>query len=279
MNVFKKYKGRMIVTVVAIILIVLIAITASGRGKITQVERILGNIVTPLQSGLSKASNGVSNGVHSVKNVFLYKSENEKLTKEIKKLKQQVEKQERVISRSDFLRKEYELINNTKYDLIDAKIVGKDPGNWFEKFQINRGTKDGIKKGDIVVQGAEIEKDIIVEGLIGRVIDVGDNSAKVISIIDGTSSASLVIARTQDGGIGRGNLKGKITGQLFDDKSSVVKGDKVFTSGLGGVFPEDLYIGEVSKVTKKTANLLLDVEVTPAVEFNKLRNVFIIKKD
>ena len=279
MNIFKKYKGRMIVAFVAIILIVIIAITSSGRESITRSENILGSIITPFQSILSKISNGVSDGFHSVKNITKFKSENEKLNKEVIQLRNTVKKQELVISRKDYLRKEYELVNSTQYNLVKAEIIGKDPGNWFEKFLINKGTKDGIKKGDVIVQGAEVEKDVIVEGLIGRVIDIGDNWAKVMSIIDGGSSASFTVSRTQEGGIGKGNLEGTMIGQLFDMDSSVSKGDKIITSGLGGAFPKDLYIGEVSKVTKKSESLLMDVEITSDIDFNKLKSVFILKKD
>lgn len=266
-------------SVFAIILVITIGVTVSGRESITQAESGLGSAMIPLQNVLSKTSNSVSEGIDSVKNIFTYKNENEKLQKEVIKLKDQVQKQEQVISRKDFLRKEYQMIENTKYDLTKAEIIGKDPGNWFEKFIINKGDKDGVKKGDIIVQGAELENDVIVEGLVGKVLDVGNNWSKVISIIDGGSSVSFNISRTQEGGIGKGNLEGKVTGELFDMETSIVKSDKVFTSGLGGVFPRDLYIGEVSKVTKKSDNLLLGIEVTPAVDFNKLKEVFILKKD
>lgn len=279
MNIFKKYKGRMIVSFVAIILVVIIGITSSGRKKLTGGEVVLGNILSPIQNVFSSISNGVSDGLDSAKNVFTFKKENEKLKEENIKLKDQVRKQEIVISRKDFLKKEYDLLANTKYNLVKAEVIGKDPGNWFEKFMINKGEKDGIKKGDIIVQGSEVEKDVVIEGLVGRVIDVGDNWSKVASIVDGSSSVSLTIARTQEGGIGKGNLEGQISGQLFNMKTSVLKGDKVFTSGLGGAFYKDLYIGEVSKVTKKSSNLLLDIEITPVIQFNKLRDVFVIKKD
>lgn len=269
----------MIVGFVAIILIVIIGVTASGRKNLTSGESFLGNILTPLQSVLSTTSNGIADGLGSAKNVFTFKKENEKLKQEITKLKDQVRKQEIVISRKDFLKREYELLENTEYNLVKAQVIGKDPGNWFEKFIINKGKKDGIKKGDIIIQGSEVEKDVVVEGLVGRVTAVGDNWSKVVSIIDGSSSVSLTIARTQEGGIGKGNLAGQVSGQLFDMKSSVLKGDKVFTSGLGGAFHKDLYIGEVSKVIKKSDNLLLDIQITPSVHFNKIRDVFVIKKD
>ena len=269
----------MIVSSVAIILVVVIGTTASGRKGLTGVENILGKFITPVQNVFSSMSNGISDGLYSVKDVFTLKRENTKLKEEVIELRDQVKKQEIVISRKDFLRKEYELIQNTKYNLVKAEVVGKDPGNWFEKFIINKGTNDGIKKGDIIVQGSEVEKNVVVEGLVGRVVAVGDNWSKVMSIVDGSSSVSLTVDRTQEGGIGKGNLAGQISGQLFDMKTSVLKGDKVYTSGLGGAFYKDLYIGEISKVTKKSDNLLLDIQITPAVQFNKIRDVFVIKKD
>lgn len=276
---FKRNKGRVIVVGITITLVMIISITETERKKVTLLERTIGNILTPIQEPLTMISNKVSDKTYSLKKASEIKKENEELNKEITRLKDKVRKQEKIISNKEFLRKEYELIENTKYDLISADIIGKDPGNWFEKFTINKGKKDGIKKNDIIVEASEVEKDVIVEALVGRAIDVGDNWSKVTSITDISNSVSFTISRTQESGISKGNLKGKMTGQLFDMKSSVIKGDKVFSSGLGGVFPKDLYIGEVSKVIKKSDNLLLDIEITPAVDFNKLQNVFVLRKN
>ncbi len=278
-RLFKKYKGRVIVVGVTITLVIIISVTEAGRANITQPENALGIIFKPFQGVISKVTNKISDKSDSLRNSSKNKKENEELNKEIINLKSQMRKQEKLIYSKDYLRKEYALMENTDYDLTRTEIIGKDPGNWFERFVVNKGKKDGIKKDDIIVKGSEIEKDVVIEALAGRIVDVGNNWSKVSSITDVSNSVSFIISRTQDGGIAKGNLEGKMTGQLFDMKSSVVRGDKVFTSGLGGIFPKDLYIGEVSKVTKKSDNLLLDVEITPAVDFNKLRDVFILRKD
>lgn len=278
MEKLKKYKGLMIVMSVTIILIVMISMTFNEREQITQAESLLGGAITPLQSISTSVGGGVSKGL-SKKNSDTLRAENEQLNKEIIKLRDTVRTQENIINRKDFLEKEYKLLENTSYQLTKAEVVSKDAGNWVEKFVIDKGAKDGVEKGDIVIQGTEVEKDMIVEGLVGRVVGVGKSWANVVSIIDNSSSVSFIDSRTQDGGILRGNLEGNITGQLFDMKSVVNKGDKVFTSGLGGVFPKDIYIGDIDKVTKKDANLLVDIKINPAVNFNKLKDVFILKKD
>lgn len=275
----KKYKDSMIVTVVTIILIVIISVSSSGREKVSRVESALGKILVPIQRASTNLGSTASDIVDTKVSKDSLREENELLKREVIELKDKMRKQEIVIERKDFLEKEYKLLENTEYMLTKAEIVGKDPGNWVEKFVINKGTRDGIKKGDIVVQGVEMEKNVVIEGLVGRVVGVGDTWAKVISIIDNGSSVSFIDSRTQDGGIARGNFKGKIAGELFDMKSSVNKGDKIFSSGLGGVIPKNIYIGEIHKVTKSDDNLLLDVEITPAVNFNKLKDVFVLKKD
>ena len=171
-------------------------------------------------------------------------------------------------------------MKNTNYSLIPAQVIGKEPGNWFDRFIIDKGSKDGVKKGDTVIQATETEDNIIQEGIVGRVVEVGDNWAKVISIIDENSKVSFKVIRTQDGGVISGNvddkLNGKLNGYLFDAKADIMKGDKLFTSGLGGIFVKDLYIGEITDVIKKDEKLMKNIDIEPAVDFKKLYRVFII---
>ena len=106
--------------------------------------------------------------------------------------------------------------------------------------------------------------------------EVGDNWSKVVSIINENSKISFKVIRTQDGGMISGSGNGKLTGYLFDTKADVMKGDKLFTSGLGGIFIKDLYLGEITDVVKKDENLTKNIYIEPAVNFKKLYKVFII---
>ncbi len=276
MTIFKKIKGRMIVTIVAIILIIIIGITAGNRDKITSLENLIGNIITPIQKVFYNSGESVVGTVKSIGSITQLKNENTSLKEENAKLKEQVRKYEDIISKTDYLRNASILKEKTKYNLVEAQIIGKDPGNWFDRFVIDKGSKNGIKKGDAVIQGIEVDGNTIEEGLVGRVVEVGDDWAKVISIIDKGSNLSFNVIRTQDGGIMKGDFEGNISGYLFDTKADVVKGDKLLTSGLGGIFIKGLYIGEISEVTKNSDDLLVNIEVKPAVNFNKLQNVFVI---
>lgn len=276
MSSFKKIGDRMIVTIVTVILIIVISVTSGGRDKITYAENIIGRIITPIQRIFYNAGEYVSGTFNSIASISHLKEENMNLKKEIAKLKRENISYESLISRTEFLRNEWILQNNSKFTLVKAEIIGKNSGNWFDRFVINKGLKDGVKKGDAIIQGINVEGDIIEEGLVGRIVDVGDTWAKVVSIVDEGSNVSFKVVRTQDGGVLSGSVNGKLSGYLFDSKADVVKGDKLVTSGLGGVFCKEIYIGEIDEVTKKSEDLMKKVEIKPALNFKKLDNVFVV---
>jgi len=273
---FKKYKNRMIVALIAIILIVIIGITSSERIKITAIERFVGNVFSPVQKVVFSVGRNISDFFTSIKDLFSLKEENEQLKLKILELEDTIRKYEDIIGRSEYLINEKKLLENTSYNLIAAQVTGKEPGNWFNRFTIDKGLKDGIRKGDTVIQAVKVDGEIVQEGVVGRIIDVGDNWAKVISIIDESNNISFKVIRTQDGGILSGDIDGNLSGYLFDSKADIMKGDKLFSSGLGGIYVDNLYIGEITNVIKEDEDLAKKIEVEPAVDFKKIYKVFVI---
>lgn len=272
----KKYKSRMIVALVTIILIIIIGLTSKDRKGMTTIENLIGKIIMPVQKVVYTVDYKITKMINSVTNIFILKEENERMKAEILKLKEENRKMEDVISRAEYLKNELILKKKSKYNFIRAKIIGKDPGNWFDRFIINKGTKDGIKEGNIIIKAAKLDDDIIVEGLIGRVIETGENWSKVLTIIDEGSKVSFKVIRTQDGGILEGSINGEMSGYLFDSEADIIEGDKLLTSGLGEVFVEGIYIGEIRKVIKNKEDLVKRITVEPAINFKKLDYVYVI---
>ncbi|HSH34860.1 rod shape-determining protein MreC, partial [Schnuerera sp.] len=219
MSFFKKYKNRMIVTLVAIILIVVIGITSGERIGLSKVEKTIGNLLKPIEKVFFNIGKKTSNFFNSIKDIGHLREENEKLKIRIAELEEKNRIYEDLIGKSEYLKNEKELMENTDYNLIAAQVIGKDPSNWFDRFIIDRGLKDGIKKGDTVIQAVETDEGIIQEGIVGRIIEVGDNWSKVISIIDENSKVSFKVTRTQDGGMISNNIDGRLSGYLFDTKA------------------------------------------------------------
>lgn len=273
---FKKYKNRMIVSLIAIILIVIIGVTNSERLKLTAMERFLGNAFSPIQKFIFSIGRNVYEFFGSIKNISNLMEENEELKLKVAKLEEENRRYEDLIGKSEYIINEKKLLESTNYKLIPAQVAGKEPGNWFNRFTIDKGSNDGIEKGDTVIQAVEVDEEIVLEGVVGRVVEVGDNWSKVISIIDENNNISFKVIRTQDGGIVSGSLDGNLNGYLFDSKADVMKGDKLFSSGLGGVYLPDLYIGEITDVIKEDEDLTKKIKVKPAVDFKKLYKVYVI---
>ncbi|MBC8588843.1 rod shape-determining protein MreC [Paratissierella segnis] len=281
MYFFKKYKDRMIISLVALILLIIIGNTSKDRMNITVGENLVGNLLTPISKVSFSATKSIKNFFDSIFNITNIKKENEELKIKVAELEKENRDLTNIIGKTDYLKNESEIVKNTKYNLVMANIVGKEPSNWYNRFDIDKGLKDGITKGATVVQGIEIEHGVVEEGIIGRVADVGDNWAKIISIVDELNSISFKVIRTQDGGVLSGSIEGSIegilNGYLFDNKADVIVGDKLYTSGLGGTFIKDIYIGEVSEVILDEEELSKKVIIEPAIDFKKLYKVCVIK--
>ncbi len=276
MYFFRKYKDRMIVISVAIILILIIGYTNKERLKLTKFEKTFGSLLTPISKVTMNIKNGVSNFFINIKDVSTLKEDNINLEIRVLELEEENLELKNVIGMSDYLKNEARLIQSSSHNFIQAQITSKEPGNWYNRFVVDKGSNHGIKNGDTVVTGFEIEQNLVQEGIVGRVIDVGPNWSKVVTIIDERNKIAFKNVRTQDGGILNGSIDGIISGYLFDSKSDVIVGDKLYTSGLGDSFIKDVYIGEIEEVIDDVEDLIKTVIVKPAINFKKLQRVMII---
>lgn len=275
MYLLNKYKNTMIVTGVTIILIITIGIT-NTREKPTIIEDFIEGLFVPVNKVVYTISEKISTSFTDISDLFILNEEKDKLEAEVLKLKKENRDLENIIGKSDFLKEEADLLKKTDKNLLSAQIISKESGNWFNKFTIDKGTRDGIKEGTIIIKAISNGESLIEEGLIGRVIEAKSTSAIVSSIIDDENSVSFKVIRTQDGGIVSGSINNKIEGFLFDRKADLVKGDVLYTSGLGKVYSKDLYIGEVEDVVHVEDELMKKILVKPAIDFQKLYKVFAI---
>ena len=268
-----KYKNRsaMIVAIVAIILIIIIGITAKQRENITVIEKWVGNIITPVQNVISKGINSIKQNINFIFNITNLKTENENLEKEVESLRQEVLNLNMKKSELEELRALKYALNyiedDNKHSIISASIIGKSPSNWFNIFTVGAGENQGVKKDSIILDS---------DGLIGKVYEVGDNWAKVVSIIDNSSSVSFQIMRDSNlQGIITGSVANEITGYLFDPLADIIVGDKIVTSGLG-IYPKGIIIGEIIEIDKSSDHLLKTIKVEPAVNFKRITKVIIM---
>ena len=129
----------------------------------------------------------------------------------------------------------------SSYPKVAARIISKDPGNWYDTFMINRGSNDGIRVDNNVISG---------KGLVGIVTEVGSNWATVRSIIDDSSYVSVMTVGTDDNCVVTGDLElideGKLRfSQLYDKDDKVTVGERIVTSNISDKYVEGLFVGYV----------------------------------
>ena len=233
---------------------------------------VCGSIVVPLQDGMNGIGKWFTNKADYFNSV-------KKLTKKNKELESQVNElteENSLLAQNKYelerLRDLYQLDQDySSYEKIAANVIGKDSGNWFDIFTINKGSKDGIKKDMNVISGG---------GLVGIVTDVGKDYAKVRAIIDDESSVSVSFANTSDTGIVSGDLKlmddgvMNVTEVLKDAK--VTEGDMVVTSKISDKFVPGILVGYVTNIKLDSSELTQSGQIIPVVDFKHIDEVLVI---
>ena len=160
----------------------------------------------------------------------------------------------------------------SSYPKVAARIISKDPGNWYDTFMINRGSNDGIRVDNNVISG---------KGLVGIVTEEGSNWATVRAIIDDSSYVSVMTVGTDDNCVVTGDLElideGKLRfSQLYDKDDKVPVGERIVTSNISDKYVEGLFVGYVSELELDTNNLTKTGTIVTPVDFKHLKDVFVI---
>ncbi|MDO5017840.1 MAG: rod shape-determining protein MreC [Lagierella massiliensis] len=263
--------------VVCLFLISLIA-TSNGNSKVVDFGgNVLSSITTPVSKVFYFTSSKFIDGIEFIFGSKAMREENERLNKENLILKDQNSNMQKVIDNQGYLKDEYELISKKDESLIKAGVVGVDSSNLYDRFTIDKGSKDNIKVNDAVVQGVIGEDSSIVKGLLGVVTDVGYNYAKVSSITNSTKGTSFKTSRTGAIGIIKGGNNMQLNGYMYDTSADIAVGDKVYTSGLGGTYPPELYIGQVIEVNKDETKARKEIVINSPVDFTNIYRVLVFK--
>ncbi|NTU71650.1 MAG: rod shape-determining protein MreC [Coriobacteriia bacterium] len=158
-------------------------------------------------------------------------------------------------------------VEATKTQSIGAKVIGRPTNSWEGVITIDRGTDDGVKAGMPVVGPA---------GLLGQTVDVTAQSARVRLITDPNSGVAGMLQSSRAEGIVKGSITGDLTFDYVSTATTARAGDVVITSGIGGVFPKGLIVGEVTRVKKGAADLFPEIELAPSSGLAGLEEVLVL---
>lgn len=254
--------------------VVMIILTWETREEITPIEKSVSYVIIPVQKGVTYFSDWLVNGVDFIKNIDRLEELNEQLNNDVNRLTYENQILEQSKSELDRLRSLYELDQRyADYPKTGARIISKDPGNWYNIFTIDKGENDGIEVNMVVMAGA---------GLVGKIIEVGPGYAKVRSIIDDKSSVSALINRTEDICIVKGDLtlfsNGYIGVEYISNEVNLILGDEISTSHLGDIYPPGILIGRVIQIEETSDKLSQKAYLEPVVDFKHIEEVLVINR-
>ncbi|MEL7658798.1 MAG: rod shape-determining protein MreC [Bacillota bacterium] len=271
MNWLREHKILTVILSIFFILIIIIVVSYSNIGNSTAVGRGVQRVVALVQEPVSDAGNGVKTGIKGIFQFRTIMKENEELKDEISDLNRQIIQSKLTEAELTELRNLSNILGYdnvaANYNYVTADVVAMDGSNWFNLFTINAGSEDGIYKDAVVING---------DGLIGRILEVGPDWAKVISVIDESNSVSFKVFRDmQLLGILSGDGVGGLEGYMIDPEAAVIEGDILITSGMG-MYPEGIPIGKVKKVEWNNDTLLKTITIEPSAYFKNLQKVTVL---
>ena len=270
-----KMKTKHLITMMTILCLGLIVLSLSTSFSFAPVRHVLGYVIVPFQNGINEVGNWMTDQKNGFQSMKKLSAENEKLQKQVDEL--QIKNNQLVEDRYELskLRELYDLDQEySQYEKIGARVTGKDPGNWYSVFVVDKGSNDGIEVNMNVMAGS---------GLVGIVTKVGPNWSQVRSIIDDDSNVSGMVLSSSDNLMVNGDLKqmesGDILfGQLNDQNDKVAVGDKVVTSNISDRYLPGISIGYITSIEKDPNNLTKSGTITPEVDFQHIDVVLIIKQ-
>lgn len=265
-----KKTGIVGIIITIIILIIVVIVSNVKIDNVSFIESSAGVFIMPIQNGLTYLKNWIFGNNTFFTNINNLEEENKQLKEKNRELEQSLRELEIVKSENATL-KEYVNLKDkyAEYETIPAYVINKDISNYNDTLVINVGKEDGIEVNMTVIAD---------QGLVGHVISVTDKTAKIQTIVDTASTISCTITTSKDNVIARGTLEeSALKATYIPTSATVLQGDTVETSGLGGIYPKGIHIGTIKKVitTKNITNRYAIIET--AVDFAKIDTVLVIK--
>lgn len=233
----------------------------TGTGVMERVRTGLGDVLEPVMETLAQPIRVFSRGVQGVEGFFDVYSKNQGLREANRRLEEWQGRALALAAENESLRRLTNFRPATPGGAVSLRVVSDSTGVFVQSVLAGVGSDAGLSKGDAVVD---------TSGLVGRVIETGRRSARILLVTDINSKIPVVVQRTRVPAILAGNNGSTLTLEFLPDGAEVEPGDRVVTSGHGDVFPPDIQVGEV--VAKREGGPL----VRPSADLRRLDYVRVL---
>ena len=267
MTIFLEHKPKWVTYALVVLSVILLSFSLGKGQEWNATEKLAIEVTAPIQ----KCFIGTVRFMRDIWSNYFFlveaRRENLQLKAQIEILKLENSRYKEVLLANERLQELLKFQDSTDATLIPAMVTGWDSSGMFKSIIIDKGSWDRVAINMAVVSS---------EGVVGRVVSVSPHYSQVLLVTDQNSAIDGVVQSSR----GRGMVKGSGSDECYFDyviKTCEIKpGDAIVTSGLGGVFPKGLSLGRVKSVEDSPYKLFKDVEVIPAVNFNRLEEVLIL---
>jgi len=252
--------------VITVIIIGLIALALGGY--LSPVTRVVMAPIISAQTWLSTRFSAIENFFRSPQDLVRLRQRNLELEAENARLETQIIELEQQLSETRILSALVDFARvHPQNRYVAASVIGRDPSPFVKYVIINRGSDDSLRRGMPVVTS---------QGLVGRVAAVTAGAGRVELITDPASSINIRLEPSGAQAVLLGSITGELSLDFIPQSVSVQVGDLVLTSGLGGNFPGNILIGQITNVKRRETDLFQSATVQPVVDFSRLEILLII---
>lgn len=237
-------------------------------GYLTPLTRLLEGPAVNAQTWLATRVQAVRDLLTEPRDVQALRQRNAELEAQVAQLEGQILAMQQQLAQMEVLSA---LLNFSRAHpenrYLAAQVIGRDPSPFLHYILINRGSDDGLRRGMPVVSA---------EGLVGRVTAVTASAARVQLITDPAMRVNVKVQPSGAEGLVLGSATGEISLDQVSLEASIQPGDVVVTSGLGGLFPPNIVVGQITGVRRLEFELFQRASVQPVVNFARLEIVLVI---
>jgi len=225
------------------------------------------DIAAPVQKVIASPFELIRDGWRHYGSLVEVAKDNEELHSRLAVLEEENLQLREALVASGRLERIAEIRGGFETPMLPSELVGVDPSPWFRSVLVDRGRIHGVRSGMPLI--SEL-------GLVGLVTETSNRAAKAMLVLDRQSAVDGIIQRSRSRGIVRGRGTNELDFEFVVRGRDIRIGDVVISSGLGGVYPKGIRIGDISSVSDPGSGLLQIAKLTPAVDFGRLEQVFVM---